>query len=94
MLAALDYSVEIWEEPHETKHSADESGGGSSSHVTKKAQEAAANEQAEVAVPDKQQEASAFRGVEARRLAAVSGKRLHCCCSLGAFLPSLLCIRF
>lgn len=94
VLAALDYSVEIWEEPHETKHSADESGGGSSSHVTKKAQEAAANEQAEVAVPEKQQEASAFRGVEARRLAAVPGKRLHCCCSLGAFLPSLLCIRF
>ncbi|CDJ58537.1 hypothetical protein, conserved [Eimeria maxima] len=68
VLAALDYSVEIWEEPHGVEHSTVVSGQPSSDAKT--AERGTANEQREVDAPTEQREASSFRGVEARRLSA------------------------
>ncbi|CDI86088.1 hypothetical protein, conserved [Eimeria praecox] len=66
VLAALDYSVEVWQEPHEVEHS--EEGSAASSSDSARANPEAASEKGETA-PEGQQEAFALRGGEARRLA-------------------------
>ncbi|CDJ46375.1 hypothetical protein, conserved [Eimeria brunetti] len=70
VLAALDYSVEIWEEPHEIKGKEGEAEGPSPDTTEQKTE--TANEPQEKTEEQQQQEAaaSAFRGGEARRLAA------------------------